>query len=303
MIPISNKTSNYLASEFGKEYAGFGLFKHVLLFSTTEELQVMLGISPEKARSTKKWLVSNLNVPFNVIGLDRLKKLSKGMPSSLVPTRSENFNEMMGGGFQGGRIYDIFGAPASGKTQVCFQGIIDFLTRPEFKDHDVLFVDSDLTFRPERIVQMSGNPGILNKILVSKCYSPDHLKMILKKIEDRLKKGTFVPLIVFDSLFSNYFSIFVEDSLKRQTILLEIMEHLKLIAINYNVCIIFTNRVGPGILAPAGGNILIDYSDFIISLEKPSQAGENRVIRLVKSPNLPEAIKKFKITSNGIEDA
>jgi RecA/RadA recombinase len=86
-------------------------------------------------------------------------------------------------------------------------------------------------------------------------------------------------------------------------ILLEIMEHLKMIARKYNTCVLFTNRVGPGILAPAGGNILIDYSDFIISLEKPSETGNDRVVRLVKSPNQPEAMKHFTITENGIKNA
>ncbi|MFX0099156.1 MAG: hypothetical protein ACFFCS_06200 [Candidatus Hodarchaeota archaeon] len=303
VIEISSKTSKYLETQLGKEFSGLAWFKHVLLFCTTQELHELLGVPLEKARSIKNWLESNLINPFQVIRPDTFDKSASGQPIPPVPMKSNNFNELIGGGFQGGFIYNIFGPPASGKTQVCFQLIVDFLNHSEFKGQEVMFIDSDLTFRPERVIQVSGTPGILNKILVSKCYSSDHLLTILKNMESMLENGKPVPLIIFDSLLSNYFSVYVDDSLKRHVVLLEIMENLKFLARKYKSCVVFTNRVGPGILTPAGGNILIDYSDFIISLNKPVASKDILEVRLIKSPNQPENVKEFKITTSGIQDA
>lgn len=74
-----------------------------------------------------------------------------------LTTGSKAFDELLGGGIESQAITEFFGEFGSCKTQVCFQLAIN-ATLPEERgglDSDVIIIDSENTFRPERIIQMA----------------------------------------------------------------------------------------------------------------------------------------------------
>ena len=83
--------------------------------------------------------------------LERRKTVTK------LTTCSKAFNDLMGGGFETQSIVEMFGEFGSGKTQIAHQCAVT-AQLPEDKgglDSDVIMIDTENTFRPERIVQMA----------------------------------------------------------------------------------------------------------------------------------------------------
>ena len=83
--------------------------------------------------------------------LERRKAVTK------LTTGSQAFDELLAGGLESQSIVEFFGEFGSCKTQVCFQLAVN-ATLPEERggfDSDVIIIDSENTFRPERIIQMA----------------------------------------------------------------------------------------------------------------------------------------------------
>ncbi|MCL2890937.1 MAG: helix-hairpin-helix domain-containing protein, partial [Methanomassiliicoccaceae archaeon] len=85
-----------------------------------------------------------------------------------LTTGSKAFDELMGGGLESQSIVEFFGEVGSCKSQICFQLAVN-ATLPEEKggfDSDVIVIDSENTFRPERIIQMAEHLGVdANEVL------------------------------------------------------------------------------------------------------------------------------------------
>ena len=77
-----------------------------------------------------------------------------------ISTGSASIDSLLGGGVRAGMMTDIYGESGSGKSQLCFT-----LCANCVKDGGrAVFIDTAGTFRPERIVEISGSPDALEKI-------------------------------------------------------------------------------------------------------------------------------------------
>src|SRR3712207_3137434 len=77
-----------------------------------------------------------------------------------ISTGSKALDGLLGGGIHTGMITDIYGESGSGKSQLCFT-----LCANCARDAvTTLFIDTAGTFRPERIVEISGSQLSLEKI-------------------------------------------------------------------------------------------------------------------------------------------
>ena len=74
-----------------------------------------------------------------------------------LTTGSKALNSLLGGGFETQAISELFGEFGSGKTQIAHQCAVTVQLSVEEGglDGDVLIIDTENTFRPERIVQMA----------------------------------------------------------------------------------------------------------------------------------------------------
>ena len=89
-----------------------------------------------------------------------------------------SIDELLGGGFETQSICEVYGEFGSGKTQVGHQLAVNCLLPKEQGglDGEVFYIDTEDTFRPERIAQMARAVGIepdvaLERIHVARAYN------------------------------------------------------------------------------------------------------------------------------------
>ncbi|MDR0198123.1 MAG: DNA repair and recombination protein RadA, partial [Methanomassiliicoccaceae archaeon] len=232
-----------------------------------------------------------------------------------LTTGSKAFDELMGGGLETQSIVEFFGEFGSCKTQVCFQLAVN-ATRPEDDggfDSDVIMIDSENTFRPERIIQMAEHLGMdptetLKRIHVARAFNSQHQMLLVDKALEFAQERK-VKLMIVDSLTSHFRAEYIGRGAlaERQQTLNRHMHDLLNFATLNNAIIAVTNQVAAKPDAffgdptrPIGGHIVGHTATFRLYLRK-GKAGK-RIARLIDSPNLPEGEAVFMVSENGITD-
>ncbi len=232
-----------------------------------------------------------------------------------LTTGSKNLDGLLGGGFETQAITEFFGEFGSGKTQIMHQAAVNTTMSTELGgfDSDVLMIDTENTFRPERIIQMSkaknlDPDAVLKRIHVARAYNSHH-QILLGERANELAKEFPIKLLIVDSLTSHFRSEYLgRGSLaERQQLLNRHMHDLLRFATIYNAVIAVTNQVSarPDVFfgdptAPIGGNVVGHTATFRIYLRKSK--GGKRIARLIDSPYLPEGETVIQITEDGISD-
>ena len=235
-----------------------------------------------------------------------------------LTTGSEEFDKLIGGGIETQGLFECFGEFGSGKSQLAMQLAVT-AQLPEKKgglNAHVVYIDTENTFRPERVRQIAEAHGldvskVMKKIMVARAYTSDHQMLLVEKVESLIKdKGLPLRIIIVDSLTSLFRSEYVGRGTlaTRQQRLNRHLHKLQKLADRHNLIIYMTNQVmaRPDIFfgnptAAIGGHVLGHASQFRIYLRKGK--GDKRIARLIDSPYLPEGEAVFKISAKGIEDA
>jgi len=244
-----------------------------------------------------------------------MEKLKMRENVGRISTGSAALNELLGGGIETQCISEFYGAYGSSKTQIALQTSVN-VQKPK-KDGGLsagaIFIDTENTFIPERVVQMAKAQGmdpekVLKNIFVARAFNSDHQILLAEKAEEVLKNNK-VGLIIVDSLTSLFRSDYIGrgELAPRQQRLNRHMHVLHRLSTTYNVAILVTNQVmsRPDVLfgdptVPIGGHIVGHQSAFRVYIRKSKK--NSRVARLVDCPYLPEGEAVFKITENGVED-
>lgn len=232
-----------------------------------------------------------------------------------IKTGSEGFDEVMGGGFESGAITELFGEFGSGKTQIGHQVAVNVQIPKDQGGFGgkVIYIDTENTFRPERILQMAEKVGLdpnktLKNIKIARAYNSDHQMLLAEKAEELLKTGEYKVMVV-DSLIAHFRAEFIGRGTlsERQQKLNKHMHTLLKLADMYNCCVIVTNQVmsKPNVMfgdptQAIGGHIVGHSSTFRIYLRKGKKG--SRVAKLVDSPNLPDNECMFFVNTSGISD-
>jgi DNA repair protein RadA len=241
--------------------------------------------------------------------LNRRKNVHK------LTTGSKNLDNLLGGGLETQTITEFFGEFGSGKTQIMHQIAVN-ATTPESDggfNSDVLIIDTENTFRPERIVQMSraknlDSDEVLKRIHVARAFNSHH-QILLAEKASQMAKDFNIRLLIVDSLTSHFRSEYMgRGSLsERQQLLNRHMHDLLRFGMLQNAVIAVTNQVAarPDVFfgdptAPIGGNIVGHTATFRIYLRK-GKAGK-RIARLIDSPYLPEGETVIQLSEEGILD-
>ncbi|MFX1313168.1 MAG: DNA repair and recombination protein RadA [Promethearchaeota archaeon] len=233
-----------------------------------------------------------------------------------LTTGSQNLDDLLGGGIEPGALTEIFGEYRTGKTQIAHQLCVNVQLQYEQGglEGTALYIDSEGTFRPERIIQMAlaidlDYNDVLRNITVGRAYNSDH-QILLVREAHRIIIDKKIKLIVVDSLISHFRSEYIGRGTlaERQQILnSHIHDLLRLTEIYDELAVIFTNQVSarPDVfygnpLTHTGGHIIAHGSSIRIKLRKGK--GEQRIAKVVDAPNLPESDAVFSITEDGIKD-
>lgn len=250
------------------------------------------------------------------IGFETADKiLEKRLSVAKISTGSKNLDNLLGGGVETQAITEAYGAYGSGKTQIGFQ-LACGVQLPKDKgglEGNVLWIDSEQTFRPERIVQIAKALKLdpeeaLKNIFVSRAFNSEHQMLLVEKANEMIEQNN-IKLIIIDSLTSHFRADFVGrgELAGRQQKLNRHLHHLQRLADAYNLAVYVTNQVmaRPDVLfgdptAPVGGHVLGHMATYRMYLRRGRE--NTRISRLVDSPGLPEGEAVFRITEHGIKD-
>lgn len=231
-----------------------------------------------------------------------------------ISTGSRCLDELLGGGIETGSITEIYGEFGSGKTQICHTTAI--LVQQGKKEGGLegkaIYVDTENTFRPERIVSISKARNIdyinsLENIIVAKVFNSSHQELVIQEL-GKIIDNNNIKLVLIDSAISHFRAEFLGRGTlsDRQQRLNKLMHTLVRIAELYNIAIIITNQIQstPDIVfgdpyRPTGGNVIAHASTYRIYLKK---AGKNRIARIVDSPYHAEIEALFSLGEKGITD-
>ncbi len=282
-----------------------------LAMATARELEPV-GIGEKKAFSIIEAARSSIGVSF--VRADELLKMRQNVLR--LTTGSNALDKILDGGLETQTITEFYGEYGSGKSQICHQLCVNVQLPPERGGLNgaALYVDTENTFRLERIVQMAKHVSlepeqVVKNIIYAEAYTSDH-QMFLLENADEVIKANNVKLIIVDSLTAHFRSEYVgrEMLAPRQQRLNKHMHKLIGLARAFNAVAVVTNQVmaKPDVffgdaVHPIGGHIVGHTSHTRLYLRRASR-GPVRIARLVSSPYLPEGEEIFKVTENGIED-
>lgn len=228
---------------------------------------------------------------------------------------SKTFDELLGGGFETQSITELYGEYGSSKTQIAHQLCVSVqlpLEQGGLNSH-AFFIDTENTFRPERIIQMANafelDPDeVLEKIHVARAYNSSHQMLLVDKVKE-LSRETPASLLIVDSLTAHFRAEYIGRGAlaDRQQKLNKHMHDLLRWSDLNNGIVCVTNQVSSKPDAffgdptrPIGGHIVGHTATFRIYLRKSK--GPKRIARLIDSPHLPEGEAVFTIGEVGIRD-
>jgi DNA repair protein RadA len=231
-----------------------------------------------------------------------------------ITTGTNCLDTLFDGGVETQALTEVYGEFGSGKTQFAHTLAV-MVQKPKTEgglDGGVLYIDTENTFRPERIVSIAqahemDPEKVLDRIIVARAYNSAHQTLILEEAGPIIEENN-IRLIVADSavgLFrAEYFGRGTLSN--RQQKLNHFVHMLSRIAETYNCAAVATNQVmaSPDVFfgdptRPIGGNVVAHTSTYRIYFKK---SGKKRIARMVDSPHHPEEEVIFALGEAGVMD-
>ncbi|MGB9674603.1 MAG: DNA repair and recombination protein RadA [Nanopusillaceae archaeon] len=288
-----------------------------LAMASVHELVEKVGLGEEVARRLIELAQEEISRGF----LTAYDYYNERKSVEKITTGSKALDDLLGGGIETQALVEAFGEFGSGKTQLGHQLSVNVqlpkdkggLSEPD-RQAMAVYIDTEGTFRPERIVNMAKGMGldpdsVLKNILYVRAYSSDHQMNIVKKIPALINEGKNIRLLVIDSITAHFRAEYVGRSnlAERQQKLNQHLRDLLKIATAYNIAVYVTNQV---MAKPenyfaidqqaVGGHVLAHAITYRLFLRKGKE--KTRIARLIDAPHLPEREAVFRITEEGIRD-
>eukprot|EP01054_Gregarina_sp_Poly1_P007618 Gregarina_sp_Poly_1__7617@NODE_427_length_8580_cov_90_016211_g348_i0_p4_GENE_NODE_427_length_8580_cov_90_016211_g348_i0NODE_427_length_8580_cov_90_016211_g348_i0_p4_ORF_typecomplete_len292_score22_27Rad51/PF08423_11/2_9e83RecA/PF00154_21/1_6e23ATPase/PF06745_13/6e20AAA_25/PF13481_6/4_3e15DnaB_C/PF03796_15/0_00022AAA_24/PF13479_6/0_0061GvpD/PF07088_11/0_099GvpD/PF07088_11/97AAA_16/PF13191_6/0_13AAA_16/PF13191_6/1e03AAA_22/PF13401_6/0_18TniB/PF05621_11/0_23_NODE_427_length_8580_cov_90_016211_g348_ len=232
-------------------------------------------------------------------------------------TGSSELDRILHGGVETGNITELSGEYRTGKTQLCHTLAVTCQLPVDLSGGDgrCLWIDTESTFRPERIVSIANRYNlqvnqVLDNIVYARAFNTDHLLQLLLEAASLMSRSRFALMIV-DSIISLYRSEFSGRSelVARQAHLGKCLRALQRIADTFGVAVVLTNQVmakPDGIpngsdKIPTGGHVLAHSCQTRLFIRKGRL--DQRICKIIDSPSLPESEAVFSIVEGGITDS
>ena len=231
-----------------------------------------------------------------------------------ISTGTNCLDLLFDGGVETQALTEVYGEFGSGKTQFCHTMCVNVQKPKEQggQEGGVLYIDTENTFRPERIVSIAKANGmdpekVLDRIIVARAYNSAHQILILEESGPIIKENN-IKLIVADSAAGLFRAEYLGRGTlsERQQRLNKFVHLLVRTAETYNCAAIATNQVmsSPDVFfgdptRPIGGHIIAHTSTYRVYFKK---SGKKRIARMVDSPHHPEQEVIFMLTEAGISD-
>jgi DNA repair protein RAD51 len=284
-------------------------------YAPMKALLKVKGISEAKAEKIMEKAATL--VPMNFVTGSEIAQQRQGLVH--ITTGSTELDKLLDGGFETGSLTEMFGEFRTGKTQLCHQLCVTAQLPHEQGGGQgkVIFIDTEGTFRPERIVAVCDRYAldadmVLDNIAVARAMNSDHQSKLIADACAAMAEEPY-SLVVVDSATALYRTDYNGrgELAARQMHLAKFLRQLQQMADTFHCAVVVTNQVvaqvdGGAMFAadpkkPIGGHIMAHASTTRLSLRKGR--GETRICKIYDSPCLPEAEATFAISPTGIVDA
>lgn len=204
----------------------------------------------------------------------------------------------------------------SGKTQLChtLAVIVQLPYEQGGLDGKAVWIDTEGTFRPERILEICENrgldgPAMLEGIIYGEAYHSQHQKMLIDALPEQCTIHN-IKLVIVDSVMAHLRGEYLGRGMlsERQNLLSDMLKRLGKTARTHKLTVVYTNQMmdDPAVLfqkaagKAVGGNIMGHAATTRMEIRKGRL--EKRIVALTKSPYLPEGEAVVRITEKGVED-
>jgi DNA repair protein RadA len=319
-----------------------------LMVRGPNEIAEITGLNREQANSicekARLFLAENgiLQKSFQS-ATDVLAYRNSQIDKNRIDTGAKSFNALLGGGVETEAITELYGAYGSGKTQVCHTlAVLAQLPKDQGGlNAEVVYFDTEDTFRPERIRDIVINRGLvplkekskksdpneplnesdvlkfIDRITVAKCYNASHQMLLADQVStllnaektDKKEGDPKIKLLIIDSITTHFRSDYTGRGMlaEKQQALNKYVHKLKRTAEAYKLAIVITNQVmgnpdGFGSpVKPVGGHVLGHGSTYRIYLRKGMKG--KRVAKMDDSPMHAQNECVFESNEAGIVDS
>lgn len=288
-----------------------------------DELKAILNITLKAAKdiiNDAKRIALDTAIPAHT--LDEIEKHQKEVVQR-IPTGSSALDKILGGGVKTEAITLLKGPYASGKTQLCYQLVVNCI---KYLGRKAIWIETESgTMVPDRLKEMAKTIGLkLNQeedviVIPAKAIKSPNAQFIAyqRAIKEMERRNLDVGIMVIDSfngVFREYYSG-REMLPDRAEELARHLGYLDQIASQYNMAIVLTGQImdipDPGSQLGErvktghthrvyGGNLLNHWCTYIISLQKVSMTDWEAVV--ADAPDVPMTSCRFKIVSSGVRD-
>lgn len=219
--------------------------------------------------------------------------------SGPISTGCDPIDDLLDGGFERGAVTQIYGPPASGKTNLVLSTVIDVA-----RDGDVsLLIDTE-GFSGDRLAQIAGEDidRVADRIVVSEAtdFEAQH-----EAVRDAEELAGQVEAIALDSATGFYrLERDADDEGEALRAVTRQITHLLGLARKHDLAVVITNQVysdpDGDRPRPLGGHTLEHWSSAVVRLER--FRGGNRRATLEKHRSSETgASARFQITDSGLD--
>ena len=255
----------------------------------------------------------------------------------------DEVDELLGGGIETQSITEVYGEFGSGKSQVTHQMAVNVQLPPEHGglDGGCIFVDSEDTFRPERIDDMvrglddeilademerreiEGTPSdeeameelveaFLDQIHVAKAFNSNHQILLAEKAKELAGEHEEtewpIRIVCVDSLTAHFRAEYVGrgELADRQQKLNKHLHDLMRIGDLFNTAILVTNQVASNPDSYFGDPTQAIGGNILghastFRMYLRKSKGNKRIVRLVDAPNLADGEAVMRVQGEGLK--
>ena len=255
----------------------------------------------------------------------------------------DEVDDLLGGGIETQSITEVYGEFGSGKSQVTHQMAVNVQLPPEHGglDGGCIFVDSEDTFRPERIDDMvrglddeilademerreiEGTPSdeealeelveaFLDQIHVAKAFNSNHQILLAEKAKELAGEHEEtewpIRIVCVDSLTAHFRAEYVGrgELAERQQKLNKHLHDLMRLGDLYNTAILVTNQVASNPDSYFGDPTQAIGGNILghastFRIYLRKSKGDKRIVRLVDAPNLADGEAVMRVQNEGLK--
>lgn len=295
--------------------AGFNTSQSIV-FAMRKDLLSIKGLSDLKVDKIIEAARKATDSGFLTCG----QLVSKQKNRFTLSTGASKLDQMLGGGVESCSITELFGEFRCGKTQISHSLAVmaQLPTNMGGANGKVVYIDTEGTFRPERIRQIAEGKGVsaeaaMDNIIYARCYTSEHLaQLLLEAASLMVNDDDRFALVIVDSIMGVFRVDYSGrgELAERQQKLGQILSRMQKMSEEFNVGVLLTNQVMsdpgggcafmPSHPKPIGGHVLAHFSTTRVMLRKGR--AEQRIAKIFDSPWLPESECVFEIFAGGVRN-